>query len=466
VRRWYWLLALGLMSIPAYAWRHGVPSHATAQEKLPAPRPALAAPQYVGAGSCAASACHGARGAISSNVGEFTTWVTHDLSHSQAYEVLFADRSKQIQKRLGQKIGAHEDQRCLSCHVAPDFDVKSPPEKAPYFKTDGISCESCHGPAKHWINHHHLKTWQTETPEEKKRLGMNGTRSLVGRAQLCVRCHVGEAGMDVDHDLIAAGHPRLHFEFAAFHAHMPRHWPDAKDRTGRPDFEARVWAVGQLATAQAALELLAYRVDEKHQRPWPEFAEHDCLSCHHDLRSPSWRQQLGDGKRQPGAIPWSNPASLAPRVLASHGYPPDAELAALIAKIKSAFDARQPNRKQIAQNAKTLAALLGRRLHELDNKNLDEKWVDQTFQSILKNDAPKAINNWDDVTRVQLSLAALHLSRKDSKAVLSVRDLQNPILDFSLKVDGPQSTEHFRSFEPAAIHQRLLEFGKLNGHRD
>src|SRR5205823_3686488 len=113
---------------------------------------------------------------------------------------------------------AHEEQRCLSCHVAPDYDVNKPPCDAPYFKTDGVSCESCHGPAQDWLARHHLDAWKNETRAEKNRLGMTDTQSLAGRAQLCARCHVGAAGMDVDHDLLAAGHPRLSFEFAAFHA--------------------------------------------------------------------------------------------------------------------------------------------------------------------------------------------------------------------------------------------------------
>ena len=192
--------------------------------------------------------------------------------------MLFADRSKQIQKYLNQKTEAHEDQRCLSCHVAPGFDVKQHLPDAPYFKTDGVSCESCHGPAGKWLNVHHLATWRSLNAEAKKIQGMNDTQSLVGRAQLCARCHVGEAGMDVDHDLIAAGHPRLHFEFAAFHAHMPRHWPDTKDHAGKHDFEARAWAIGQLATAHAALKLLAHRAGDA-GKPWPEFAEHDCLGA-------------------------------------------------------------------------------------------------------------------------------------------------------------------------------------------
>ena len=42
-------------------------------------------------------------------------------------------------------------------------------------------------------------------------------------------------------------------QFAAFHEHMPRHWPDAKDRANVVDFQAKLWAAGQLASTHAAV---------------------------------------------------------------------------------------------------------------------------------------------------------------------------------------------------------------------
>jgi hypothetical protein len=278
---WFLLIAV-IVGIALSQRQHGTPSTAQASpEKLAEPVAAATSHQFVGAGSCAAAACHNADFRHGPAGSEYTTWITRD-PHQKAYEVLFDGLAKKIQKNLHSKVDAHEDRRCLACHAAPEYAEEKPPSAPGYFKTDGVSCEACHGPAKVWIARHHLDEWQTKSPEEKQRYGMTDTRSLAGRAQVCVRCHVGTSKMDVDHDLIAAGHPRLNFEFAAFHAHMPRHWPDAKDRAGKPDFEARVWAVGQLVTAHAALRLLAGRAEEE-KRPWLEFAEHDCLACHHNL---------------------------------------------------------------------------------------------------------------------------------------------------------------------------------------
>ena len=52
--------------------------------------------------------------------------------------------------------------------------------------------------------------------------------------------------------MIAAGHPRLTFEMSAFLANMPHHWDDRAEKA-REDYAAHVWAVGQIASTQAAL---------------------------------------------------------------------------------------------------------------------------------------------------------------------------------------------------------------------
>ena len=50
------------------------------------------------------------------------------------------------------------------------------------------------------------------------------------QAQVCVGCHVGAPAKDgvpardLNHDLMAAGHPRLIFELSSYQANMPPHW--------------------------------------------------------------------------------------------------------------------------------------------------------------------------------------------------------------------------------------------------
>lgn len=385
--------------------------------------------RYLGAGSCSASACHNANVAHGSTGSEYTTWMTRD-SHARAFEVLFNERSNLIQKNLQRAKPAHKEERCIRCHVAPDYDIANPPPAALYFKTDGVSCESCHGPARDWINQHHLSAWRSTSPEEKKRAGMNDTRSIVGRAQVCVTCHVGAAGMDVDHDLIAAGHPRLHFEFAAFHAHMPRHWPDAKDRA-IPDFEVRAWVAGQLITAHAALELFAERAQRA--ETWPEFAEFDCAACHHNLQVKSPQHKLGFGLRKPGALPWGHQIALIPFVLDNTSS--SAKLLGQLRALQKRMDTGNPNRAETAGEARAAAVQIRQVVDRLDS-NLAGAALDRiNLQRRLVLYNKKTFASSDELTQVYLGLASLSRELPDKTVALNIH-----------------------RFDPEAIRMRLSMF--------
>jgi hypothetical protein len=328
--------------------------------------------------------------------------------------------------------------------VATDL-VASLEKKTPHFRNDGVSCESCHGAAEHWLNLHHLPTWKNRSRADKQRQGLNDTQSLSGRAQLCVTCHVGDAGMDVDHDLIAAGHPRLHFEFAAFHAFMPRHWPDAQER----DFETRAWLTGQLVTAQASLELFAHRAGDP-KRPWPEFAEHDCAVCHQNLQSSGVRQQQDFGNRQPGVLPWGHSAGLANRALQSLDKASDPQLAILLGKLQQAMNAGRPDRQELAMKARAASAQLKPWVARLDQRLLDRRPLDQLLNSLVANESQIKNPGTDEITQIYLGLAALMASGE-----FDTSKKERAHLPRSLRVGTP------KSYDPDAIRHRLLEFKKI-----
>jgi hypothetical protein len=126
---------------------------------------------------------------------------------------------------------------------------------------------------------------------------------------------VGEAGREVNHDLIAAGHPPLIFEMDAYLANMPPHWHQTQEDEAMSG--AYTWAVGQAVSLRQSLELL---VDRAKRGALPEFAELECYSCHHALRDKSWRQEIGYGDRRPGTPLWSNsPLQVAMRWAVSAG---------------------------------------------------------------------------------------------------------------------------------------------------
>jgi hypothetical protein len=448
------LLAVLLLGI-ALTWRtsHG-PSADVVTQEFRAPRPMPFGPQFVGAGSCSASACHNANFTHGETGSEFSLWATRD-PHAKAYEALFDARSLRIQKNLGRATRAHEDRRCLQCHVGPDFDEQVE-KQVPYFRTDGVSCESCHGPAGKWLTTHYAPSWQAKTSAQKQSLGMKDTQSILGRVQLCATCHIGAPGMDVDHDLIAAGHPHLSFEFTAFHAGMPRHWPDAKDRDpaksprGRADFEYRAWLAGQLVTAHAYLDLLADRAGDV-KKPWPELAEHDCAACHHDLQASSKRPQR-PGKL--GAVPWSAwNLSMTPRALKAVR----ADGAAL-AELRKELDRGWHDRQAIAKKARRAAAVLKPVLGRINEPVAPAIVLDE----ILAQDSPRAAYDWDDAAQIALALAALQRCEVDRKMPLP-GTYRLAIQEFSRRLTFPGNYDNPASLDPRAVRKRLIEFKKQEG---
>ena len=133
---------------------------------------------------------------------------------------------------------------------------------------DGVGCESCHGTRKSgWgftpPSHAGIRFSPTDKQND---YGFMDTKNLVRRIELCAGCHVGQDARDglplrdVNHDLIAAGHPRLNFEFAAYQENQPKHWKtDDPSGEAAADFPVRAWALGQLVSARAALSSLGSR---------------------------------------------------------------------------------------------------------------------------------------------------------------------------------------------------------------
>jgi len=222
--------------------------------------------------------------------------------HTRAYAVLLEPRSREIERRLSGSEDAHKDVRCLACHATPT--LANHPDDS--LLTQGVGCGACHGNADRWISEH--AGWLPR-PDHDRRLTAAGMTNLFDpmvRAATCAGCHIGApAGdgvpvRDMDHDLIAAGHPRLNFDYGTYFRALPPHWAE-KDRTVSPaklrpaSDEFNHWLIGRAAMAAAADRL---RADRTKRGPWPELVEFDCYACHHSLKGDS-KKPLGDG---PGAL--------------------------------------------------------------------------------------------------------------------------------------------------------------------
>lgn len=247
---------------------------------------------YVGVTSCANAGCHGSTVPLNSSrilQNEYYTWLNSDR-HAHAFNVLFDKRSERIAKNMRLRKKAYEEPVCLDCHstyVLPTF------VSGRIDREDGVQCEACHGPASGWRDDHTAPGW---THEQSVARGMTDLPDLRVRAHTCQSCHLGDAKKEVDHELIASGHPLLAFELDNYTETMPPHWVSGKATHGVP-----AWAVGEAMSFRDSLANLA-----RHARgeTWPEFSDMSCTNCHHSLETGAWRQQRGWAGRA-GLPAWS-----------------------------------------------------------------------------------------------------------------------------------------------------------------
>ncbi len=287
------------------------------------------------------TSCHGSHTFIES-VDPSQRWKSayqiwaRDDPHSRAYASLWNDQSRQIVAalagdvtRLSAKRTPLTDQsiyqsiindRCISCHStvpsALSAEMQNKREGKPadsnLFMANGVSCHSCHSRSalndpegNPWIERHTQEDW-TKPGYDRASSGLVELESLEIRAQTCLKCHVGSPGRDVNHDLIAAGHPRLVFEYASSLARLPKHWSEKKVS----HFNVNCWSIGQFASARSALALLRVRaqsaVDD--MAPWPEFAEYNCHHCHHALGGHWYLANSGSPSGQTAWGTWAFPS--------------------------------------------------------------------------------------------------------------------------------------------------------------
>ncbi len=327
--------------VAAAAWPLTAHSPSVSGTPVPAPEVApapLAGAGVVGQSGCATAGCHGApAGNAFGHEPDENRWASSALvwlaadPHRRAYEVLkgklatdmmaFLHPNKKPEDRL-----ATNDIRCLACHTNPTLAAATDAHSVA-LRAEGVSCEACHGNAGGWLYAHTSFGEQRRkagfspdvTVDLYRTTGMAPLYDLGQRALACAGCHVGAPegnGLplrDMNHDMIAAGHPKLNFDFATYQFMLPPHWferdrtkPDAK---ADPDFDARAWLVGRVAHAEAACRLTADRTQRAD--PWPEFAESSCVACHHRMNNrfeqggkangPTYPDPVG---RRLGSLPW------------------------------------------------------------------------------------------------------------------------------------------------------------------
>ncbi len=240
--------------------------------------------RYEGVASCAGSTCHGRAEGNGEIVrqDEIASWQEPSSStgaHSRAYAALTSPRGKKIAANLG--LGpATSAAACLGCHAT----YVAPASQGPRFLTsDGVGCETCHGPASNWIASHYAVP---STHASNVASGLVPLERPQVSAKICLDCHFGssDTGQFVSHSMMAAGHPRVAFELDLFTA-LQQHYDVDADyvaRKGAPN-SVRMWAVGQAEAVRRSTDLFAQDKFAT-EGVFPEYYFFDCHSCHRGIQ--------------------------------------------------------------------------------------------------------------------------------------------------------------------------------------
>lgn len=439
----------------------------------------------LGVASCGTVSCHGGPKAGNHDVQSFafTIWMNDD-PHARAYEVLHEPRSKRMARLLG--LGeAHRARECLSCHSMQNASRAALP---PEVLADGVGCSSCHGDSTQWQQIHYLPEWKRLSIAEREALGYRDLGSVTARINNCIPCHVGDASQEVNHDLIAAGHPRLSFEFAAYQRLWPRHWTPSGKVESQPDFTERSWALGQAATLEAVAKLLEVRTeraaaDLAAERPhrWPEFAEFDCYACHKALGPGSYAAHAGRFQNpfpgQPSWQPWYVSAGrLLDTAAATATAPGTRSVGASVVDIRRALEpdwsvADKERLDRVLLEARGLARAARRASQELEARDRIVLDVSHDRLDDLVTSAPPEWRFWDAAVQTLLVMEAagggparIGVWRSDQRqaATAETRRALEELRDslrFPPGVDSPQGFSPVRFNReraavplPAAVH--------------
>jgi nitrate reductase cytochrome c-type subunit len=430
------IIALGFCRVPSAQAQVQVRPRETPQQQ-PSQRATQEQPgevgKFSGPGSCAASNCHGGvqpKTVVRIAQNEYSIWAAQD-KHARAYAVLSNPQSIRIGKILGLEQPPNKSDKCLDCHA-----LNAKPElRAQTFQSieDGVSCENCHGPAVGWLGPHTVKNW---THEQSLKLGMYDTRDVAKRTERCLTCHLGTGEKEVDHTMIAAGHPDLTFQLEAFSSAMPRHWKPAPNAS--PWLSVQELAVGQAVQLREALNRLSRR---SFRANWPEYSEYECFACHHSLTKSdaSWRQALGYHGRQPGAPVW-NPATYAVfRHIATAADESDtSELLSQLATVEQ-LSGKAGSKEELTTHAKEASTLADRIAQKVQAQTYDRVLVTRLLQEIAGDSEVIASEGERSAEQAAMALDSLTVSYSANEKPANQAELRAAVNNLFQQLDNPSA---------------------------
>ncbi len=363
------------------------------------PLPPQSPHKTLGVATCASSLCHGSvqpwsDGKIRQD--EYVLWSRND-PHARSYEVLLNKTSEEIVKKLGLPKPAHETAECLDCHTHNVPPARRGPD---FLVADGIQCEACHGPAGGWLKSHVEKDAKRGASLAR---GLFPTRNPVRRGELCMSCHFGNAQKLVTHRMMAAGHPRLAYEFDTFTHLQPAHYGGARGAAGAEGLAdgVRNWAIGQALMAETLLWLL---VDPKRGRDgfFPELVLFDCHACHHpmsDKRNAGARLGVA-----PGAVRLNDANLIMVRHIARRVAPGEAEA---LAQASKALHAALAGGGDVLLQARELREKIGTLVSGIEKHQFSAADLRGIFQGLIDDGLSGHYSDYQGAEQAAMALQAI-----------------------------------------------------------
>lgn len=417
-------------------------------------KPDDAVGKYTGPGSCASSTCHGSIVPRTDNrvlQNEYSIWIVKD-KHSKAFAALTGPIGERMGKILA--IGSAETApKCLACHA---LNVPETLRGRTFELSEGVSCESCHGPAAGWLGPHTERDW---THQKSLALGMYDTRDLSKRSEKCLTCHLGNDEKSVDHEMIAAGHPDLFFELDTFSDVMPRHWKvpgEPGEAAGAdPWYNVRELTTGQAVQLRQSLLRLASRSRGK---IWPEYSELQCYACHHSLTPPeqSWRQARGYPGRRPGNPPW-NPSRYAVFRDVVHQLDGDnaEKLDSELSHLGQLMSQLNPDRDAVAASATNLAHLADELLAKMNSTAYDPAMTLRLLQNISGDADDISSQGEHSAAQAAMAVQSLFLAYDQNEKLQNSAQLRAAIKGLFQELQNPSA------YDPARFAGQMKQVNAL-----
>jgi hypothetical protein len=269
---------------------------------------------------------------------------------------------------------------------------------------------------------------------------MTDLRDTRNRSHTCNGCHLGYTTKQVDHELIASGHPILAFELDNYTETMPPHWVRNK-----PTHGAAAWATGQAMSLRDSLALLAghARTDR-----WPEFSDMSCFNCHHSLETSGSRQVRGWNGRA-GLPAWSPQHWAVLRLIVNRAAPnARAQLDDAVQQIANRV-ARMNDADGVATAADNAKRIIEGALPSIAKLTWRDSDVRETMRAIAADEDFILRSDVHSAEQVALSLQSLSAALTRSNPRL----LKSPMTD---AVDALfAEVQNREKYEPARFVEKL-----------